>query len=170
MVTSLWQWNIFHPDYGSTSTLSSNNIFSWFILDLSYWFFSLSSLQISFPIDSTMYNILHRRQEERKLLPTTDPSSTFPYIFLFSQSQISLREWSSIIQFLLTPNSTAILPLHPLLHWNSSCWGHSDFLAAKSIWHFRKYKSFPSTSFIFSIIQPYIVTYILWTVNWYAES
>lgn len=137
----------------STSPSSSNNIFSWFILDLSYWFLSLSSLQISFPIDSTVYNILHRRQEERKLPPTTDPSSTFPYIFLFSQSQIYLRKWSSIIQFLLTPNSTATLPFHPPLHWNSSCWGHSDFPAARSIWHFRKYKSFPPTFFSFSIIS-----------------
>lgn len=135
----------------STSTSSSNSIFSWFILDLSYWFFSLSSFQISFPIDSTVYNILQRRQEERKLPPTTDPLSTFPYRFLFSQSQISLRVWSSIIQFPLTPNSTAILPLP--LHWNSSCWGHGEFLAATSIWNFRKYKSFPPTSFSFSIIS-----------------
>lgn len=137
----------------STSISSSNNIFSSFILDLTYWLFSLFSLQTFFPIDCTVYNILHRRQEERKLPPTTDPSSTFPYIFLFSRSQISLREWSSIIQFLLTPNSTVVLPLHPPLHWNSHCWDHSDFLAARSIWHFRKCKSFLPTSFSFSVIS-----------------
>ena len=83
------QRSIFYPASSLYTYSSLDNMSCWIIFDLSYWFFSIFSLQIFFPIDSTASNIFYWKQEERKLPPTRHPSSTLPCICPLSQSQIS---------------------------------------------------------------------------------